>query len=727
MRNNFSWLLLSLLLLPAGLPAASYTANSFHTWPPSGGWSTNTSAGLASWLQGTQYRRVCWAPLQADPDSGARGTVKYAEFNCDLAGDSSGTLTSPAVALPNPANDCSLGVYLYNHSPASIYSNNDTMWVEITTNGGSSWSVITTVQGSIDSWTYYAWPLGAYSGQTLQARFRVKRKSSMTNFCVDEVWAGRKPNHDAGVTAIKSPAPSQPGTAAPVVTVRNAGGNPETFPVTCRISLDGNQVYNNTVTVNSMVAGTQQDVAFPAFTAGAGDKYDVTAFTALTGDSGAYNDTLRSTVKSYNASRSVFIYEFTATWCTFCPYTQNSLQTLKEQAKDSVNYIGVHFSSSDSFKTQHGIDIYNTFGPMSSIPRMLFDGFGPWVLGAPSQSDANAKARQGFDLQKKIKSPFGVTLTGTRMPDGSSGNIRATINYPGTVPVNAYITMAILEESKYNVWPYIGANPIADSLRDFIRDMFPSTTGDAITIPAGKGTVIKDIPFTNAAGWNKPRLEYVVWVYDLATKEIYNSAGIGYAALAPNGVELSEFTASAGNGEIILSWRTASETDNYQWLLERSTKPDNGFSTIAVIEASNNPNGQTYSFSDNTAAPLTDYYYRLGDKDVSGNITWNGPVLVTSKGEMITSVSLAPSCPNPSRGQATIRYTLPRPAQMSLRLYDITGRLIRTLASGYQAGGSYAAPWDGKDESGREVSSGIYLYQLRTGSTVLNGRLTMIR
>jgi flagellar hook assembly protein FlgD len=64
---------------------------------------------------------------------------------------------------------------------------------------------------------------------------------------------------------------------------------------------------------------------------------------------------------------------------------------------------------------------------------------------------------------------------------------------------------------------------------------------------------------------------------------------------------------------------------------------------------------------------------------------------------------------------------------VSLKLYDITGRLIRTLASGQQAGGSYAAPWDGKDENGREVSSGVYLYQLKTGGFQSTQRLTLLR
>lgn len=68
---------------------------------------------------------------------------------------------------------------------------------------------------------------------------------------------------------------------------------------------------------------------------------------------------------------------------------------------------------------------------------------------------------------------------------------------------------------------------------------------------------------------------------------------------------------------------------------------------------------------------------------------------------------------NPFRRSADIRYALPRPGQVSLGVYDATGKLVRGLVSGHHAAGFFRARWDGRDASGRTVGHGVYYCQLR--------------
>ncbi len=70
--------------------------------------------------------------------------------------------------------------------------------------------------------------------------------------------------------------------------------------------------------------------------------------------------------------------------------------------------------------------------------------------------------------------------------------------------------------------------------------------------------------------------------------------------------------------------------------------------------------------------------------------------------------------PNPFRGHTQISYALPTAGNVSLRVYDITGRTVRTLASGRQKAGFYSVSWDAKDSYGRHVPYGIYFYRLDT-------------
>ena len=72
--------------------------------------------------------------------------------------------------------------------------------------------------------------------------------------------------------------------------------------------------------------------------------------------------------------------------------------------------------------------------------------------------------------------------------------------------------------------------------------------------------------------------------------------------------------------------------------------------------------------------------------------------------------------PNPFNPTTTIELAVPFGAQVSLRIYDARGRLVRTLVSGFREGPSwYTAVWDGKDDDGLSVSSGVYRYAPEAG------------
>ncbi len=71
--------------------------------------------------------------------------------------------------------------------------------------------------------------------------------------------------------------------------------------------------------------------------------------------------------------------------------------------------------------------------------------------------------------------------------------------------------------------------------------------------------------------------------------------------------------------------------------------------------------------------------------------------------------------PNPFNPSTTISFTLPQPGKATLTVYDVTGRKVRTLISGNLPAGAHSAVWDGKDERGKTVSSGMYLSRLESG------------
>jgi hypothetical protein len=83
--------------------------------------------------------------------------------------------------------------------------------------------------------------------------------------------------------------------------------------------------------------------------------------------------------------------------------------------------------------------------------------------------------------------------------------------------------------------------------------------------------------------------------------------------------------------------------------------------------------------------------------------------------------------PNPYRLSAHITYAVPGTAKVVLRIWNVEGHLVRTLENTTRSGGVYATQWDGTDEDGRQVSSGLYFCRLEIGQGVVTRKLALLR
>jgi hypothetical protein len=88
---------------------------------------------------------------------------------------------------------------------------------------------------------------------------------------------------------------------------------------------------------------------------------------------------------------------------------------------------------------------------------------------------------------------------------------------------------------------------------------------------------------------------------------------------------------------------------------------------------------------------------------------------------------LAQNYPNPFNPSTTIRYALAKKSGVTLEIYNTIGQRVRTLFSGEQTTGEYESVWDGTNDAGGHVSSGVYFYRLRTGEYNAVRKLVMIR
>jgi hypothetical protein len=121
--------------------------------------------------------------------------------------------------------------------------------------------------------------------------------------------------------------------------------------------------------------------------------------------------------------------------------------------------------------------------------------------------------------------------------------------------------------------------------------------------------------------------------------------------------------------------------------------------------------GGTTVALDRTAVAGQTYYYRIDGTYRTGGSEVFGP-LVTTAGEPITEFALRGIAPNPTDAGATIEYTVPRAAYVSLRLFDLQGREVASLANGLHGPGRYHVTWSGEVD-GAPAAAGIYFLHMK--------------
>ncbi|MFH1313961.1 MAG: metallophosphoesterase [Candidatus Eisenbacteria bacterium] len=89
------------------------------------------------------------------------------------------------------------------------------------------------------------------------------------------------------------------------------------------------------------------------------------------------------------------------------------------------------------------------------------------------------------------------------------------------------------------------------------------------------------------------------------------------------------------------------------------------------------------------------------------------------------ALSLSPAGPNPFARSTVLSFSVPEAAHVDLGIYAVGGRRIRTLVDGMQGAGYHSTEWDGRDESGNDVSSGIYFCRLQTKDAWLTRKLIL--
>ena len=202
--------------------------------------------------------------------------------------------------------------------------------------------------------------------------------------------------------------------------------------------------------------------------------------------------------------------------------------------------------------------------------------------------------------------------------------------------------------------------------------------------------------------------------------DVVSAVALDVAPAAPTGLTAE----ASGDWDVLLTWNANTEPDFDRYRLERDTT--DSFSGPVGFETADE------SYLDSGLEVGVTYYYRVFAIDVPGNPSApSDTVAYLFEGtgipeNLVASVSFVR--PNPFASEAAVAYTVPSEgAAVTMRIYDVRGRLVRPLLDRVHAGGAYQAIWDGRDARGEQVAAGIYFFRIAVGDLEEIRKVVLIR
>ncbi len=189
-------------------------------------------------------------------------------------------------------------------------------------------------------------------------------------------------------------------------------------------------------------------------------------------------------------------------------------------------------------------------------------------------------------------------------------------------------------------------------------------------------------------------------------KELPIQANLGNIKLL---IELSSFSAKSFDGFVTLDWQTGYELDNAGFHVFRARSKKAPFVQVSEKMILPKSSGH-YTFQDNTVSVGESYYYKIGAIDNQGNTSLHG--LVEIDVEAPKNYDLSQNYPNPFNPQTNINFKLKKGGMVDLKIFNTNGQLVRKLVRQHMSAGMHTVMWDGRDDEGKQMSSGVYIYKL---------------
>ena len=334
--------------------------------------------------------------------------------------------------------------------------------------------------------------------------------------------------------------------------------------------------------------------------------------------------------------------------------------------------------------------------------------FNPYYLSLDDISiDYNYMALPGIPVE--IDENTTLTISGA----GFIGAFESTVAPGNLTPIpnpNFVVT-------NHKVWQLIGSGTATLNI---------STTEEWFTYVSGGSWIALQGPLTN---------HEITIELDAKNTNFEFANGSGNNPSLP--VELSSFSIVLNSSNRpVISWDTESETGVNGFYIYRGDSLELESATLIseLVEATNSSLTHTYHFIDESLNEDGTYYYWLNVCDLNAHSTYYGPIIlcyvheeedITPETSLVTK--LRGAFPNPFNPGTNICFELAEPGEVAVRIYNIRGQLVRSFAPTRYEAGVWSIAWNGKDNGGREVSSGIYHIRMISGKKSFTSKALLMK
>ncbi len=189
-------------------------------------------------------------------------------------------------------------------------------------------------------------------------------------------------------------------------------------------------------------------------------------------------------------------------------------------------------------------------------------------------------------------------------------------------------------------------------------------------------------------------------------------------------IDLTAFEAAPFGDAIRLTWEVG-EAQFDGFICQRAPGSDPTDDAYVPLNADSPVPGRgPWQYDDHAVTPGEVYSYRIVGLLSGGGERTYGPVIATAPS---LKFALYPAAPSPAKGSSNLRFDLPQKGKTVLKIYDVAGRLVKTLVDGTLPAGHHAALWDGRDNADRPSASGIYLVRIIWQGRTATRRLVLLR